>query len=220
MNRPDETAPQADWNRYVFERVAPIVAESDERFRQLWEHARHGVPGAVVEELFERHGLMPDPVALQARLEVVTAQAVPLVDWQIQLLLSHAAAAINFPATGVTTYHERLREAFAPDPIPYPIWMPQGRRLAESGSAPYFAPDASVGRAEAEYHREYERRRLLHSGLDPDARRQPGEDEALIMHLAGLGSLGGRNVVVLPKPKEVLDRRIRAGVFDGEDGES
>jgi hypothetical protein len=99
---------------------------------------------------------------------------------------------------------DALKAAFAPDALPWPLWLGRPRQAAASGgNEAYFAAPAWEGYCERVYLRESERRRLEAQGLDfATVERQkntPKDDVLTIMEQAGLGSLGGGSIGVLTR---------------------
>jgi len=172
--RPSDDASTEEWQLYVLHRVAPLIAERDVEFQ----------------------GALPLFTALAAQMDVETARFAPVV--REMLALAQAAA------VSVEGLLDTLKAAFAPDPMPWPLWLGRPRQAeGGDGSEAYFAPPAWEAHCERVYLREWERRRLEAQGLDfatiERAKNRGTADERAIMAQAGLGSLGGGVVVVVER---------------------
>lgn len=185
INRPSDDASQEEWQRYVLERVAPLVAERDARFaEQLASHGYSGVPVAGAAAALAGNALM------QAAFE-----------HSVRDLLALAQAAA---ATGEGLL-DALRVAFAPEWLPWPLWLARPKPAGEAAEGAYFASPAWQAECERTYLRELEYRRLTAQGLDFDTvereKNRPKSDARAIIAQAGLGILGGGVFVVAAEPE-------------------
>ena len=192
--RPSDDASQQEWQRYVMERVTPLIAERDAEFREQALPLTALAARATSKPAFD--------AVVRELLALAQAVAVSHEGLPDALKAAFAPAALPWPL-----WRGRPRQADAGD-----------------GNAAYFAAPAWEGHCERVYLRELERRRLETQGLDmvtvEREKNTPKGDVLTIMEQAGLGSLGGgaRIVMLTPEPPPaspgMSDGTTSVGIFD------
>lgn len=180
MKRPEQGAPRVAWLFYVFERVAPILAEQDSEFAKLVEQNQ------LLTDVIRQEVEQPGTLLAIAPPNIEPTSAADMMLMAFSVLLAKAQAVRD--AIGTQRVYDDLNAAFAPEAMPrgWGWWLGGPAPKEQKGEA-YFAPE---GNAEPMYHREYERRRLAKTGRTPEqveqeVRRESGVQN--IMRNAGIG---------------------------------